>query len=173
MSSSDKHCIVDYFLNASDEFILSLGADPNLLPTRTKWLAYLQDQLDKANPNKEIFYTIWLVNGKAIGHCNINKIIFGQEGYMHLHLWKKTNRQSGFGMKLVRESLKIFFDTFQLNRVFCEPYALNEAPNRCLKKVGFEFLKTYETKPGPINFIQKVNRYQMRREFFETEIKCL
>ena len=45
---------------------------------------------------------------------------------------------------------------FNLLKLFSQPYALNPAPNRTLQKVGFKYLKTYETTPSWINFRQPV-----------------
>jgi len=50
----------------------------------------------------------------------------------------------------------------------CEPYALNPAPNKILKKVGFTFIKIYETTPGWINFKQKVNQYEFGKEMLSS-----
>ena len=44
-----------------------------------------------------------------------------------------------------------------LENLYCEPYALNLAPNGTLLKLGFKLVKQYETTPGSINFYQKVN----------------
>ncbi len=61
-------------------------------------------------------------------------------------------------------SLPFFFKNLQLKNVFCEPYALNPAPNRTLEKVGFECLEEYVTVPGYLNFEQPVKRWRMSRE---------
>lgn len=37
--------------------------------------------------------------------------------------------------------------------------AFNVAPNRTLQSVGFSYVKTYETVPGPLNYHQPVTRW--------------
>jgi hypothetical protein len=46
-----------------------------------------------------------------------------------------------------------------LKRLFCEPNASNVAPKRTLQSVGFRYVKTYMTVPGPLNYHQAVNRW--------------
>ena len=58
-------------------------------------------------------------------------------------------------------TLPFFFEKLKLRRLFSEPYALNEAPNKTLKKVGFELVKEYTTIPGSLNFEQPVKRWEM------------
>jgi [ribosomal protein S5]-alanine N-acetyltransferase len=151
--------IVDYFVNADVLFLDGMGVDPKLLPSREVWLKTLYENHQKPIEGRNIYYVIWHVGGKPIGHSNINKIIFGQEAYMHLHIWQPATRKQGFGLNLVRRSIPFYFKNFQLKNLYCEPYALNPAPNKALKKLGFEFIKEYETKPGLISFPQPVNRW--------------
>ena len=70
------------------------------------------------------------------------------------------------GRQLVKLSLPFFFNLLHLERIWCEPYALNPAPNRTLEKVGFSFVKRYTTIPGSLNFEQEVNRWVLEREDF-------
>jgi RimJ/RimL family protein N-acetyltransferase len=115
---------------------------------------------------RQSYCTIWQEGRQAIGHCNVNKLVFGQEAFMHLHLWCPDRRYQGLGMPLVRQSLKLFFGRLELQDLYCEPYALNPAPNAVLARVGFDFDKQYVTVPGSINFEQMVNRWRMSRAQF-------
>ncbi|MBV6639805.1 MAG: GNAT family N-acetyltransferase, partial [Cyclobacteriaceae bacterium] len=101
----------------------------------------------------------WIQDGDLIGHTNINKIQYNEEAFMHLHVWPEILRRKGMGTELVKMSLPIYFDRFKLKRLYCEPNALNEPPNKTLVKAGFDFLGTEEKIPGYINFLQKVNKY--------------
>jgi len=107
---------------------------------------------------------IWLFNGKAIGHCNVNNIIFGQSAFMHLHMWNAPNRKKGMGSQLVQLSIPYFFKHLELKELFCEPYALNPAPNKTLAKLGFQFIKKHVTIPGSLNFEQEVNRWRFDQD---------
>src|SRR5665213_453769 len=79
--------------------------------------------------------------------------------------FKMLTEQLKLPLKL-RQSLKLFFDRLELQDLYCEPFALNPAPNAVLAKVGFTFVKKYVTVPGLINFEQEVNRWHMSREHF-------
>lgn len=110
---------------------------------------------------------MWEIDSEAIGHCNINWIKHGKEAYMHLHIWGNGSRKRGYGSELVRKSLPFYFENFDLDVLYCQPYAYNIAPNKTLLKVGFEFVKKYSTTPGPINIEQEVNLYKMTRAKYE------
>ncbi len=164
LSVEDIPRIVGYFHNADAPFLKGMGVDPAKLPGFDAWCDLIRQDMGKPVADKSFFYLIWEIDGVPVGHSNINKIVYGEEAYMHLHLWKPLSRRSGHGQWLVSASIPRYFETFLLERIYCEPYALNPAPNRILEKAGFELVKTYETTPGWINFHQPVNRWVLHRK---------
>jgi RimJ/RimL family protein N-acetyltransferase len=166
LHEDDVDLIANYWSEADPDYLTGLGVDLNKLPSRDDFLEILTDQLKLPLKLRQSYCTIWQEDNQAIGHCNVNKLVFGQEAYMHLHLWRPEQRYHGLGVSLVRQSLKVFFGRLELQDLYCEPYALNPAPNAVLAKVGFIFAKQYVTVPGTINFEQKVNRWHMSRGQF-------
>ena len=164
MKENDIAAIVNYFCDASPDFLLGMGANKALLPNKKMWMKAIHNQLAKPYTEKEIYYTIWQADGQPIGHSNINKIRYGIEANMHLHMWHGQNRKKGVGGQLVKESIACFFTHFNLQRLLCEPYTKNPAPAKTLPGLGFEFEKEYETIPGAICFPQKVKRFVLSRE---------
>ncbi len=164
----DFEKIVDYFLNADNDFLVMMGVDTTKLPFKEDWLKLLSEEYQKSIKNKSFFYIIWILNGIPIGHSNINKIKFGEEAHMHLHLWRDITRQKGVGFEFIKMSLPNYFKNFKLKRLYCEPCPLNLAPNKILKKLGFNFIKNYNTTPGGINFHQSVNRWCLDYEKYTT-----
>ena len=156
---NDFTSIVDYFLKSDPAFLIQMGVDISKLPTRDEWLELLSNEFSKTDENKNFFFVIWLMDNLPVGHSNINKIIFGKEAYMHLHLWEAERRQKGRGYEFLKMSLPFYFDRFRLKQLYCEPNAFNPAPNRTLKKLGFHFNKQYDTTPGWINSFQTVNNW--------------
>lgn len=161
IEAADIKPLSDYWFQATPEFLHKMGADINKLPTRPEWEAMLTRQLSQTYPEKQAYCIILEADEKPVGHCNVNKITFGQEAYMHLHIWREEKRQKGFGTKLVKMALPYFFQNLQLKNLYCEPYALNPAPNKTLQKLGFELVKEYVTTPGFINFEQPVKLWQL------------
>ena len=151
--------MVDYFLSADDEFLRGMGAARSKLPSREDWISSVLRDHDRPNHQKERAYLAWVYDGVAIGHSSINKIQVGEEAFIHLHVWLRARRQGGLGTRFFRLSADRFAEDFALQRLYCEAYAENPAPNRLLEKSGFRFVKRYRTIPGPINFEQDVNRY--------------
>lgn len=163
---SDIELIANYWLSAKPDFLLGMGVDLSKVPSRENLIAMLSEQLTQSYTEKKSYCIIWEINGKPSGHSNINKIVFGEEAYMHLHLWHSAERQHGTGLELVKRTLPFFFANMNLKTLYCEPYALNPAPNKTLKKLGFEFVKEYITTPGWINFEQKVNLWKLSHSRF-------
>jgi RimJ/RimL family protein N-acetyltransferase len=161
IQQSDIEHIARYWLTASDDFLVSMGVDLSKMPTKEQWENMLQSQIETPLKEKQSFCLIWLYEGKPVGHSNINKIIFGEEAFMHLHLWEPALRKSGLGINFIRMCLPIFFKNYQLKKLCCEPMAANPAPNKLLEKIGFSFIKQYITTPGWINYEQMVNRWEI------------
>ncbi len=155
----DMPKVIDYFLNADAAFLENLGVDRKKLLPDKEWTRILTEDFKLPNEQKQFYYITWLADEIPVGHSHINKIVFGIEAFMHLHLWNAETRQKGMGTELVKLTLPYYFKNFRLKRLYCEPYALNAAPNRTVAKAGFEFEKKYETTPGWINYFQLVNRW--------------
>jgi RimJ/RimL family protein N-acetyltransferase len=166
MHKSDIDLITQYWLTADADFLLGMGVDIGKMPSRENWHQMLGEQLIQDYPEKKSYCLIWTVDHEPIGHSNVNKIKFGEEAYMHLHIWNTGTRQKGYGVKLVKKSLPYFFKNLGLKTLYCEPYALNPAPSKVLEKVGFSFVKEYKTTPGWINFEQQVNRWELTLDEF-------
>jgi RimJ/RimL family protein N-acetyltransferase len=125
--------------------MIGMSVDIANLPERQKWLDILQSNFSFLIHEKKFFYVIWLLNNQSIGHSIVNKIVTSEEAYRHLHLWQKSVRKKGLGIEFLTLTIPIFFETFSLKRLYCEPLAANVAPNKTLDKLGFDFVKSYET----------------------------
>jgi RimJ/RimL family protein N-acetyltransferase len=166
LTHADIEPLTNYWMNASDEFLVGLGVDLSKMPSREQFEQMLNEQLSQAIEQKKSYCIIWLADGEPVGHSNINKIIFGEEAYMHLHLWHNVSRQHGMGTNFVKLTIPFYFNNYKLKKLYCEPYSLNPAPNKTLPKAGFDFVKDYITIPGWLNFEQKVNLWEMSCEKF-------
>jgi len=168
IQEDDIPLITNYWMSADNIFLEGMGVDVSKMPTKEFWQEMLEKQLSQSYNEKQSYATIWLADDGPIGHCNINKIVFGEEAYMHLHLWHTDIRQKGIGAELVKLSLPYFFENCALKMLYCEPYALNLAPNKTLEKLGFTFEKEYTTTPGFLNFEQPVIRWHLSYDRYKT-----
>lgn len=159
LRQTDIELIADYWVNSSTQHLLSMGVDLGKVPPREAFIEMLGAQLALPLEQRNAYAIIWLLNGEPIGHCNTNPTMFGEEAKMHLHIWDAENRKKKIGTSLLKMTLPLFFRNLKLKRLYCEPYALNPAPNSTLKKLGFRFIKEYITVPGSINFEQPVNQW--------------
>ncbi len=164
---SDFTNILDYFLTADEDLLLAMGVDVKKLPSKEEWLGVLIEEFEKSTDKRSLFYVIWEQATKAIGHSNINQIVYGEEAHFHLHLWNSATREKGMGLAFIKMTIPIYFKVFKLKKLYCEPYAFNPAPNKILEKLGFEFIEQYSTIPGSINLYQPVNKWCLNLKKFE------
>jgi RimJ/RimL family protein N-acetyltransferase len=154
---------IDYFHAAPKTYLEMLGVDPAKLPSKDDWLR--QYELDAARPIEERLnvFLLWLGDNQPIGFSSADHIEFGRQANMHLHILDAGNRRSGIGTECVRLSAALYFDLLKLKRLYCQPNALNVAPNRTLQRAGFRYLETVMATPSPINFHQPVTRWVLER----------
>jgi RimJ/RimL family protein N-acetyltransferase len=167
IQKEDIDFIIRYWLKSDNAHLTGMGVDLTKIPREEDFREMLSAQLTQPYQEKQSYCIIWQAEGKPIGHSNINKIIFGEEAYMHLHLWNSDVRKKGMGTQLVKMTLPYFFKNMGLKKLYCEPYALNPAPNNTLKKIGFDFVKEHITIPGSLNFEQPVKLWELSLEKFK------
>jgi RimJ/RimL family protein N-acetyltransferase len=159
MLLGDVDIRIRYFHDSSDEHLRMLGVDRALLPTPEAWLAFYEDDYERPISQRLIYSLLWELDGEPVGFTATDRITFGREAFMHLHLLRAAERRQGLGTEFVRLSTPVFFSVLELERLFCEPNAFNVAPNRTLQQAGFQYVFTHETTPGPFNFPQAVTRW--------------
>lgn len=164
MKPENIELVVDYFLDADEAFIRGMGADKSKLPKRQNWIDKLKLEVKKDYKEKEFYYIIWLIDNETVGHSNVNQIHYGEEATMHLHVWNTGKRKKGLGIDFLKLAIPFYFKNLELKKLICEPYSKNIPPNKTLKKFGFDFIRSYETIPGWINYRQTVNRYELTKE---------
>ena len=167
LRASDLDRLIAYWTSAEPDFLTGMGVDLDKMPARERWYEMLSKQLTQSYQEKQSYAVIWEADGEPVGHSNVSKIEYGEKAYMHLHLWQSGVRRKGMGVELVRLSLPFYFNNLHLKTLYCEPYALNPAPNKTLQKVGFQLFDTYVGVPGWLNFEQPVNVWRLTREGFE------
>jgi RimJ/RimL family protein N-acetyltransferase len=163
MQLEETGMIIDYFHQASPEHLELLGVDPTRLPPPERWLEYYTHEFNKPIEKRRTFLVIWKSGDRPIGFSTTDKIMYGKEAYMHLHLINAEQRSAGNGTACLRETVKIYFDALKLERLFCEPNAFNVAANRTLQSAGFKYIKTHKTVPGPLNYHQPVTRWMLEK----------
>jgi RimJ/RimL family protein N-acetyltransferase len=156
--------VAEYWATLEDAQLLLLGVDKQKLPEKAQLKQILISQIDLPIENRRSFCLIWELGGKPIGHSNTNPTIFGNEAFMHLHIWSPQYRGKGYGEKFLKLSINYFFEKLRLQKLICEPHALNPAPHKAVEKAGFKLIREYITIPGSINFEQPVKRWELLLE---------
>lgn len=159
----DTDMIVDYWYSLNDLELIKFGADKTKFLKPKDWKQKLKDEIDKTVDQKQFYYLLWFLDNFPIGHSNIDQIKFGETAFMHLHLWKSDFRQRNLGFRFLQKTIPLYFKTFELKKLYCEPKSDNKPPNRVLEKLGFEFIKQSIKTPNWITFNQEVNEYVLER----------
>ncbi len=163
MEPDQTNLRIDYFHNASADYLERLGVDPQKLPSRAEWQESLEEDFTRPLHQRKSFNLVWLLDDHPVGMSSIDQLDFGEQGMMHLHIFDSKNRRQGMGTEAIKKSTKLYFQLLDLRRIFCQPNAYNSAPHRALQKAGFDYVETIETIPGPINFFQPVTRWKLDR----------
>ena len=163
MTDSEFDIVIEYFFKSTPEHLEILGVDPTRLATPDSWRERFQRDSARPLEQRASLVVIWLSDKHPIGFSTADKIAYGEQANMHLHVVDPERRNRGYGVECIRRSADIYFERLKLKRLFCEPNAFNVAPNRTLQKAGFKYLKTHMTVPGPLNFHQAVTRWVMER----------
>jgi RimJ/RimL family protein N-acetyltransferase len=154
---------IDYFHDASDEYLRTLGVDRSLLPGREAWLAQYEEDYARPLRQRRSYLLAWELDGDVVGFSSTDRIEFGEQAFMHLHILRDPQRRGGLGAEFVRQSAAVYFEVLELRRLYCEPNAFNVAPNRTLQRAGFTYLFSHEAAPSSINFMQVTTRWVLDR----------
>lgn len=154
---------INYFHRSSDEHLRTLGVDRDRLLAPDAWRSFYEEDYARPLSDRESYSVVWELDGRTVGFSSTDRIVFGQEAFMHLHILESTRRQHGLGAEFVRMSAETYFRALELQRLYSEPNAFNTAPNRALQRAGFRYLFSHEAQPSPINFLQVTTRWVMDR----------
>jgi len=161
LSSNELEKVVDYFLNFTLEEDLLAGADRKNYPSREKWIKLLLEDAKQPLRKRRFFYLGWFLEGKLIGHCNINNIEFGEEAYIHIHLWDRTLRRQGLATCFLMKAVNFYFKYFTLHKIISEPKSDNIGSKKTLQKCGFSFLNAHVKKPDMLSIEHEVSHYEL------------
>jgi RimJ/RimL family protein N-acetyltransferase len=164
MRPDEMHLRIEYFHAASDAQLRTLGVDRARLPSPEVWQeTYVADQ-SRPLQERSGYSLVWELDDAVVGFSSADRITFGQEAHMHLHILDADRRRRGLGTRFVRLSATEYFDVLELERLYCEPNALNVAPNRTLQRAGFRYDLSHQCTPGPLNFPQVTTRWVLDRD---------
>lgn len=164
MAVAEAALIIDYFHGSTPEDLELLGVDPTRLPPPESWRKHYAKEYAAPVRDRSALLVIWELDTVPIGFSTADKIVYGEQAHMHLHVVDPQRRGSGIGSACVRETANLYFEKLALERLLCEPNAFNVAPNRTLQSAGFRYVKTYMTVPGPLNYHQAVTRWVLEKD---------
>jgi GNAT superfamily N-acetyltransferase len=139
MALDEVDLIIDYFNGATPEHLETVGVDPTRLPKRRDWQAGYVAEYRKPAKERSTLLVIWELDGVAVGFSTADKVVYGEQAHMHLHVVDPNRRGSGIGSACVRETAMLYFamlyfDALALKLLFCD-----RAHSLCdLRRAGHE-----------------------------------
>jgi ribosomal protein S18 acetylase RimI-like enzyme len=107
MTLDEVDLVIDYFHGSTREHLEALGVDPTRLPTRQDWRALYVAEYGKPVQERSTLLVIWELDGVAVGFSSADKIVYGVQADMHLHIMDPQRRRSGIGSACVRETVEL------------------------------------------------------------------
>lgn len=150
---------IDYFHDASDEYLHAMGVHRARLLSPEAWRAFYQADFARPIRDRENYLLAWELDMEVVGMGLADQITFGEQAFMHLHILEPDRRRSGLGTEFVKLTAAILFEVLELKRLYCQPNAFNVAPNRTLQRAGFRYVFTKEMAPRPTDFPQPMTRW--------------
>ena len=158
---------ISYFHGAPDEYLTLLGVDRSLLMEPDEWRASYALDLTRPMDEKQSYSIVWELDERIIGFSSTDRIVYGREAFMHLHLVDPPLRSRGLGARFIRLSAQHYVEALALEHLFSEPNACNVPPNRALMRAGFGYQYSHFTTPGPYNVPQVVTRWALSASVVE------
>src|SRR4051812_19229381 len=97
ITQDDIGTLIQYWFRADHEFLKGMGVDVGKMPSPDQFSEMLERQINTPIESRVSYCLIWELNGRAVGHTNTNPTKYGEEAFMHLHLWNIMDRKKGIG----------------------------------------------------------------------------
>ncbi len=94
MTAAETGLIIDYFQKATPEFLETLGVDPTRLPPETLWRERMQGHVALPVEQRAAVLAVWLSDDRPVGFSTADKITFGEQANMHLHVIDPDRRHT-------------------------------------------------------------------------------
>ena len=95
MALDEVGLVIDYFHGSTPEHLETLGVDPTRLPSRRDWQARYEAEYGKPIEWRSTLLVIWEQDGAAVGFSTADKITYGEQTHMHLHIVDEGRRRPG------------------------------------------------------------------------------
>jgi ribosomal protein S18 acetylase RimI-like enzyme len=102
MTLAETDLIIEYFHSSTPEHLETLGVDPTRLPNRESWRERLKQAYARPIEQRAEFSVIWLSDNRPVGFSSSDKIAYGEQANMHLHVIDPEQRRQGIGVECVR-----------------------------------------------------------------------
>ena len=89
--------VVDYLHGATAEHLELLGVDPAPPPGPERWRRTMQDQLATPVPQRLALLVLWELDGAPVGFSSADKIVYGEQASLHLHVRKRRTAHGAAG----------------------------------------------------------------------------
>ena len=139
---------IDYFHDSSDEHLTKLGVDRASLPSKEGWRSSYTADYALPIEDRNGVALIWELDGRTVGFSSADRIVFGEEAFMHLHIVSPELRHQGFGANSCRNRLA---STFRCSTsTACTASRMHSTRLRIERCSGRASATCSRTRPSPV-----------------------
>ena len=134
LEHADITHILDYWYDASAEYLHALGVMPEKLPKRSKMAEMLARKVEHEVARPTILAI--RLKGVSIGVHELTHVEPGVSAVMHAHIWRAQDRGRGIGVISYVRAMERFFAAHGFQRIVFDTPAANSAANRIKQSLG-------------------------------------
>ena len=152
MTAAETDLIVEYFLNSTPEHLEMLGVDPTRFPPAASWRERLRREAALPIEQRSAVLVIWLSDDQPIGFSTADKISFGEQANMHLHVIDLERRHQGIGADCVRRSVDLYFETIEAEAAFLRTARVQRGAQSHAAEGRFQVSQDAYDRAGAVQF---------------------
>ena len=98
MTDSEFELVIEYFYKSTPEFLETLGVDPTRFPSPDSWRERFQRERARPIQRRTWLIVTWLADNQPLGFSTSDKIVYGEQANMHLHVVDPEHRNRGYAV---------------------------------------------------------------------------
>ena len=162
MMDTEVDLIIDYFYNATPEYLETLGVDPTRLPPAQAWRDRLCREGELAFDQRSVVPVIWLSDDRPVGFSTADKIRYGEQANMHLHV-SGPGAGSRRRCRMRAAYRRLLFRAFETEAAVLRAERLQRGAEPHPAKGRFQISQDPHDRASPVNFHQAVTRWVIER----------
>jgi hypothetical protein len=114
MALAEVGLVIDYFHGSTPEHLEKMGVDPTRLPGRGDWHARYVAEYRRPIRERSTLLVIWELEEGPVGFSTCEKILYGEQAHMHLHIVDPQLRGIGDRVRVAARDHRTLFQSAEV-----------------------------------------------------------